>query len=184
MKPIVLIHRAPKYTGTVLGLPVGITLVSSRYYFQFDTSKESRDKSKTVSADFVVTPKPLLPEISPQPIIPKKNRRIANKLIVSKSRLALEKAKLDVHSCRSLEYSRDDKLWSVVKSSSLSSLRSSKTIESVPSSAYSTNRLKEHSLKITQRTMKEPGPLLSGVRSTKDDLKYVIKTPKFNPHMV
>ena len=129
-----------------------------------------------------MTPKPLLPEIEPPVVVPKVKPQVAQNLNASDSRLALDKARFDVQQVRKLEYKKDDKLWSVIKHSrvSSSSMLISKSTSVLPTLSYTANKLKERSLATTQKAIHSPGVLLSGVRSTREDMNYEVKAPKFS----
>lgn len=158
-----------------------IIIQKLRYYFQFGKSNPSENQSTTNTTDLSVTPKPLLPEIEPPAVAIKVKRQVVHDTTPSDYRLALDKARFDVQKVRKLEYSKDDKLWSVIKKSpGTSNMLVSKSTSALPSLSYSANQLKERSRIITEKAIHSPGVLLSGVRSTKDDLKYEVRAPKFN----
>ena len=109
----------------------------------------------------------------------KVKRQVVKNRNATDARLSIDKARLDVQAIRKLEFSKDEKLWSVIKSSSVSSMLASKSTPTLPLTSYSANKLKEKSRIITQKAIHSPGLLLSGVRSSKDDMKYQIKAPIF-----
>ena len=114
-------------------------------------------------------------------VVPKVKPQISQNLNASDSRLALDKARFDVQQVRKLEYKKDNKLWSVIKHSKVSSsMLVSKSTSGLPTLSYTANKLKERSLATTQKAIHSPGVLLSGVRSTREDMNYEVKAPKFN----
>jgi tetratricopeptide (TPR) repeat protein len=149
-----------------------------RYYFQFHTEA---DKSFNKEAmDLSITSTPQLPDIQlTKPIITKKKlKRI--RLVKNDSQLALEETRRVVDIARSMVFEKDTTAWKPVRAKSFGNLPElSGKKKHTKTASYSAQRLKEESLKRTNRALQNPGKLLTGVRSSAEDLNYVRVTPSF-----